>query len=303
MDLTALSDFNLVAGYGGYGRAARASGRPKATLSRHVADLEASLGTRLIERGVRNLQLTEAGALLNARTGPLLCEIAEVGNALGGGLDRPRGRLRVSAPLFFSDVRLGNAAAGFIRAFPEVDLEIRAEDRPVDPVEEDFDVVVRMNPKPDERLVGRCVLRDVLWLVAAHDATRPEPLVGNPSTPLPSVMRSPPRPGECWHIHDGCSRRSYEPVPVLRLSSLPMQRDAAIAGAGAALLPRSLVGIDVATGRLACWGALEGPPTELWALHTSRRPISPKVKAFVAYLEDELREESEGAHGSESAGN
>ncbi len=73
-------------------------------------------------------------------------------------------------------------------------------------------------------------------------------------------------------------------MPVLRLSSLPTLRDAVVAGAGAALLPRSLVGGDVAAGRLACWGWLEGPPTELWALHTSRRLVSPKVTAFVAHV-------------------
>jgi DNA-binding transcriptional LysR family regulator len=290
MDLSALTAFNLVAGHGGFGRAARASGRPKATLSRRVAELEASLGTRLIERGARGLRLTEAGTLLHARTGPLLAEIAEVGAALGGGLDRPRGRLRVSAPLLLSDTQLGRVAATFLRAYPEVDLEICAEDRFVDPVEEDFDVIIRVNPKPDDRLVGRCVLRDELWLVAAPDAARPAPAAEGAPTPLPAVVRSLPRPGEAWHVHDGSSRRSYAPEPVLRLTSLPTVRDAVVAGAGAALLPRSLVGGDVAAGRLTCWGWREGPPTELWALHTSRRLVSPKVRAFVAHLAAALQD-------------
>ena len=134
MDLSALSDFLLVASHGWFGRAARASGRPKATLSRRVAELEASLGARLIERGERSLRLTEAGTLLHARTGPLLGEIAEAGAAVRGGMDRPRGRLRVSAPLLLSDTALGRIAARFVRAYPEVDLTIRSEDRLVDPV-------------------------------------------------------------------------------------------------------------------------------------------------------------------------
>src|SRR5690606_31517577 len=61
MDLLALTDFNLVARHGGFGRAARAAGRPKATLSRRVAELEASLDLRLFERGARNIKLTEEG--------------------------------------------------------------------------------------------------------------------------------------------------------------------------------------------------------------------------------------------------
>ena len=61
-------------------------------------------------------------------------------------------------------------------------------------------------------------------------------------------------------------------------------RDAVLAGAGAALLPRMIVADDVAAGRLACWGEVEGGRTELWALHPSRRLVSAKVQAFVRYL-------------------
>jgi hypothetical protein len=64
MDLLALADFNLVARHGGFGRAARAAGRPKATLSRRVAELESGLGLRLFERGARTPKLTEEGRAL-----------------------------------------------------------------------------------------------------------------------------------------------------------------------------------------------------------------------------------------------
>ena len=72
MDLLALADFNLVARHGGFGRAARASGRPKATLSRRVSELESSLDVRLFERGTRTLKLTQEGRALYERTGSLL---------------------------------------------------------------------------------------------------------------------------------------------------------------------------------------------------------------------------------------
>ena len=64
MDLNALNDFALVAANGGLGKASRASGRSKATLSRRIADLEEQLGVRLIERSARGLKLTEAGQML-----------------------------------------------------------------------------------------------------------------------------------------------------------------------------------------------------------------------------------------------
>ena len=102
MDLEALADFNLVAAQGGFSRAARVSGRSKATLSRRVAELEQSLGVRLINRGTHTLRLTEEGRTLHARTEGLLAEIAEAREAVVLGASVLRGPLRVSAPIVFA---------------------------------------------------------------------------------------------------------------------------------------------------------------------------------------------------------
>ena len=166
MDLQALMDFNLVASHGGFGRASRASGRSKATLSRRVSELEKSLSTRLIERGTHRLRLTEEGQALHGRTEGPLSEIAEAGEAVALGASTPRGRLRVSAPIVFAHVALGRIGARFALAYPEVRLEIVAEDRKVDPVDDDYDIVIRINPSEDERLVGRRFLSDERLLVA-----------------------------------------------------------------------------------------------------------------------------------------
>jgi DNA-binding transcriptional LysR family regulator len=76
-----------------------------------------------------------------------------------------------------------------------------------------------------------------------------------------------------------------KPEPVLRLSSLLMVRDAVLAGAGAAMLPKLLVANDVAAGRLTLWGMQAGPPVELWALQSSRRLVGAKVRAFLDVVE------------------
>ncbi len=112
MDLQALTDFNLVAAHGGFGRASRASGRAKATLSRRVAELEQSLGVRLIERGSQSLRLTDEGRALHERTSGPLSDIAEAGEAVVLGASTPRGRLRVSAPVLLPMSR----SAGSVRA-------------------------------------------------------------------------------------------------------------------------------------------------------------------------------------------
>ncbi|KAB7781846.1 Transcriptional regulator LysR family [Methylorubrum populi] len=132
MDLLALADFNLVARHGGFGRAARAAGRSKATLSRRVAELEASLDLRLFERGTRVLKLTEEGRALHERTGALLAELDETAAAIASGGAKPRGQLRISAPLLFSQVAMGKLAAEFALKHPDVRLEVSTEDRAVD---------------------------------------------------------------------------------------------------------------------------------------------------------------------------
>ena len=155
IDLEALSDFVLVAKHGGVTQAARASKRPKASLSRKVMELEANLGVRLFERGSRSVRLTAEGEALFARTAGPLADIEEAGDLLRDGRAQPRGRLRVTVPAVFGHVLLGRLAAGFVQAYPEVRLDVRLDDRAVNLVEEGYDIAVRLNPKPDSSLVKR----------------------------------------------------------------------------------------------------------------------------------------------------
>ena len=280
MDLLALVDFNLVARHGGVGRAARATGRPKATLSRRVVELESSLGLRLFERGARVLKLTEEGKALHQRTSVLLNEIDETAGAIAQGGSRPRGRLRISAPMLFSQAAMGKLAAGFALQYPEVRLEVTTEDRPVDMVEEAYDLVIRVNPAVDENLVGRVFLRDRLLAVAP-----PGLAVPGASHAVPAVVRGTRRERAAWHVLTPAGKATIEVEPVLTLASLFMVRDAVRLGVGAAQLPLSLVSHDLAAGSLVSWGEIDGPETALWALYPSRRLLSARVSAFLAYLQ------------------
>lgn len=282
MDLLALADFNLVARHGGFGRAAREAGRPKATLSRRVAELEASLDLRLFERGARSLKLTEEGRALFERTALLLTELEETATAIAAGGQAARGRLRVSAPLLFSQTAMGKLAAGFALRYPEVRLEVTTEDRAVDMIEEAYDLVIRVNPEPDATLVGRIFLRDRLVVVASPALPRPDG-----AGPVPAVVRrGPVKPVETWTVKAAAGTSTMQAKPVLSLSSLVMIRDAVRMGAGAARLPLSLVSPDLADGTLAHWGDVEGPDIELWALYPSRRLLSARVSAFLDYLRE-----------------
>lgn len=281
MDLLALADFNLVARHGGFGRAARATGRSKATLSRRVSEMESGLQLRLFERGSRELKLTQEGMTLYERTSALLTELEESVSSVAFGATRPSGRLRVSAPLLFCQLAMGKLSAEFALKYPEVQLEVTTDDRPVDMVEEGYDVVIRVNPQIDENLYGRPFLRDRLVVVASPDFIRPFD-----NQPVPVVVRSSSQQALEWDISTAGGRTRLAVTPILHLSSMIMVRDAVRAGAGVGLLPISLVSQDLEAGRLVCWGDAEGPEIALWALYPSRRLLSARVSAFLEFLKE-----------------
>jgi DNA-binding transcriptional LysR family regulator len=280
MDLNSLEDFQLVATHGGFGKASRASGRSKATLSRRMADLEEALGIRLIERGTQRLELTEAGQLLLGRIEGPMHEVAEAVASARDSLATPRGRLRIAAPILFSQVAFGRIAAQFLANYPEVQIEVVAEDRVVNLVDEHFDASIRINPSRDSELVGRCFAKDRLVLAAAPSFQMPMRQSDKPFL-VPAVVTPTYRDGDFWSVSNG--QFTIEPKPVLRLSSLLMVRDAIAAGAGAAMLPRSIIGSLLESGALVSWGIADDE-VELWVLHTSRRLQSPKVRAFVEFM-------------------
>ena len=278
MDLNALVDFALVAANGGLGKASRASGKSKATLSRRIAELEEQLGVRLLERGARGLKLTEAGERLMARTEGPMHEVAEAMTAAREGLAAPRGKLRIASPVLFSQLEMGRICAEFCAAYPEVTIEAVAEDRMVDLVEEQFDVAIRINPSPDSNLVGRCFAIDKLVVAAAPSVPEPGP---GAVRSVPGIVFSTFQPTH-WTLDGG--RLVLDPIPRLKLSSFLMIRDAAVAGAGAALLPQSIAWGPLTRGELVQWGTVSGIEAALWVLHTSRRLSSPKVRAFVEFI-------------------
>ncbi len=290
MDLSILADFHRVAAAGSLSKASRASGRPKATLSRRVRQLEESLGVRLVERGPHALRLTADGQALYERTHTLLRDIEEVGQNLASGSERPRGLLRVSAPVLFADTHGGRLAAEFALRYPDVQLELVAGDRIVDLVEEGFDVVVRANPHPASELTGRCFARDTMLVVASPSL--PMPKAGTEQAParVPAVTMTRFAAIDSWSFQTDGQPFHVAPDYRLRLSSLVMVQAAVCAGGGAALLPRSLVCNDIVSGRLVQWGVFPGRPVELWVLHNSRRLVSPKVAAFVEFLVERFPE-------------
>ncbi|APG03861.1 LysR family transcriptional regulator [Luteibacter rhizovicinus DSM 16549] len=286
MDLLALADFDVVALHGGFGAASRATGRPKATLSRRVRELEDALGVRLIERGARPFRLTEEGATLHAEAHAMLGRIEDVAEGLVARAGAPRGALRVSAPVLFAHRGLGRLAARFAMNFPAVHLEVVVDDRFVDPLKEGFDVVIRANPAPSTDLAGRCFLRDRLVVAAAPSL--PQPADGGT---FPAIMLGGSQLS-AWRLVAEGRPTTMLPQEIVRLSSMALVYDAVREGVGAAMMPASLIGDDIASGALTSWGEVEGRSIEVWALYPPQRHVAGKVSAFVGMLVDHFRDAS-----------
>lgn len=176
---------------------------------------------------------------------------------------------------------MGKLAAAFALRYPEVLLEVTTEDRPVDMIEEGYDLVIRVNPDPDETLVGRVLMHDRLVVVASPALKR-----SKGDLAVPTVVRGANDLGSVWDVTVRNRKVQIRTNPILSLSSLIMVRDAVRAGVGAARLPLSLVSHDLRAGKLVHWGDADGPPVALWALYPSRRLLSARVSAFLDLLKE-----------------
>jgi len=274
MDLNALREFVAVALHGGFGAASRQAGIPKASLSRRIRQLEDQLGVRLIDRSSHAFRLTPEGELLHKDAAPLIAELAQLPERLHPDQE-PRGPLRVSAPVLLAHSTLGALAAEYRKRYPQVQLEIIGEDHFVDLITEGYDAVIRANPKENADYIGRCFLRERQVLTVSSAAGQLESV-----TPLPLVSL-PQRAAhtELTVLRDGQKIR-LATTTVLALSSPHMIRDAVLAGAGAGVLPPSLIRGELQNGLLREIGALAEAEVEIWLLYPSRRHLSSRLRAF-----------------------
>jgi DNA-binding transcriptional LysR family regulator len=142
-DLRDLDAFVAVAHTRNFRRAALESRVSVSSLSQRLRDMEERLGVRLMNRTTRSVALTEAGELLLARVGPALHDVSDALDQVRGLRDVPSGRLRINAPPPAIDLVLAPMVAPFLKACPQVDLEIVGESSFIDIVAEGFDAGVR----------------------------------------------------------------------------------------------------------------------------------------------------------------
>ena len=279
--------FVAVAQLGSFVKAADKLGLSKAMVSRHVSELEARLGVRLMQRSTRRLSLSDAGAEYLQRCVQILAELAEANAAISAGAVQARGLLKISAPLTFGIRHLAPLWGEFLRVHPQVELEVNLNDRVVDLIEEGYDLAVRIGQLPPSTLVARRIASTRLLLCAS-------PRYLQQAAPIREladlaqhdvIAYSYLATGEQWHFSGPEGARSITVHPRLRSNSGDTCRAAALADQGVVFQPGFLVGEDLKAGRLVqILPQYAGPKLDISVVYASRQHLSHKVRAMVEFL-------------------
>lgn len=293
MELSAIRIFVKVAECKGVSAAARALSLPKSTVSRTLSQLEDRLGLRLVHRTTRGLSLTGEGLTFLRHAHRIVTDVEEAEQDLAAFHGQPRGVLRLTAPFGLGALFLGPALPRFLSRHPEVQVVMDLTGRRVDLVEEGFDLALRVGPLVSSSLVVRRLGGNCPWLCASpgylrgasppvHPHELPEHDMLELTSAVGSVTRRLNGPGGEVAITFSPRLAANDPVVL---------RDSVLAGVGLAWLPPLLVAGDVRQGRMLRLLPEWAPPaTEYHALYPSNRGMSPKVRAFVDFLVDEIAE-------------
>ncbi len=286
-DLQRMAIFARVVEHKSFSAAARSLNLSKSLVSKHITQLEKSIGARLLNRTTRALSLTEAGADFYDHCARIVEELEDAKLAVSRLHTEPRGLLRISSSVSFGRLHIAPALADFLEAYPEVKIDMVATDRFVDLAEEGFDVVVRIVGEPAPNVVAR-------KLAPAHRkmCATPEYFArhGAPKTVqdlehhncLIYTYFNPQGP---WRLRGPDGDISVRAPGNLRLNDDDVLAEAVLRGVGIGLLPTFIVGKDLQSGRLQSVLS-EYIPLErhVYAVYLPTRHLSAKVRCFIDFL-------------------
>lgn len=285
--LQAMQIFRAVVEVGSFAGGARKLGLSNAMVSKQVARLEEQLGVRLLARTTRRLQLTAEGERYLHGAGRLLDELHELEAGLGEQRGEIRGRLRLSAPLDFGVRELIPALQAFEQAHPRIALDVVLEDRRVDLLAEDFDLVVRIGELEDSSLIARPLMEMPLHVYASPDYLE---RYGVPSHPreLPGhrcLHYSLQRNGPSWTLMIDGKPERIRYRPVLTCNNGRALTEAAARGMGLVQKPAFLGEPEVARGRLVrVLETFSPPPLGVYLLYAERELMPTRLRVLIDTL-------------------
>ncbi|MBN9672353.1 LysR family transcriptional regulator [Roseibium aggregatum] len=285
--ITRMRCFLQVVDSNGFSAAAREMGRSKALVSKYVGELEDELGVRLLNRTTRQVSLTEVGEAYYKEAAEILQRIDDLQTSVQSTHREARGRLRVSAPRSMGDDMLNRAMMQFLVEHPDINLDLRLEDRFVDLVEEGFDVAVRVAQLEDSSLIARKIapFRTVVCATPQTIETFGAPKVPGDLSSLPCLIDTNYRFRQNWNFQQNGERLSVSVKGPLEVNSAAAGRDAALCHLGFLRTPLFFVVDDVKKGTLKILlEDYEEPMRGIYAVYPHRRHLSTKVRVFVDFL-------------------
>jgi DNA-binding transcriptional LysR family regulator len=286
--ITAMRLFTRVVQTGSFSAVARESGISQSSVSKNLAALEAKLGARLLVRTSRKLNLTEVGCDYYERCLPILMEIDEAEATVRSMTINPAGVLRVNVPVSFGQRHVIPRIPEFMRAYPNVKIDIMLLDRQVDLVAEGVDVAIRIDILDDSSLIARRLGDSPRLLVASKSYLQKH---GRPNHPdelknFDCLVYSLLGTGNIWHfLHQG-KEFSVGVTGNFQANNSDAVLHMALAGAGIMALPKWMSHPYIENGELEpilTEYTPQGFPIQ--AVYPQNRYVPSKVRSFVSFMQ------------------
>lgn len=279
--------FASVVDAGSFVGAADALALSKAAVSRHVGELEARLGVRLLRRTTRSLSLTEEGEVFYARCRELLGGVDEAEAEITSRSGEAFGALRVTVPVSFGILHLAEVWGRFKAENPKVTLDVTLSDRVVDLVDEGFDLAIRIATLPNSSLISRKLSSTRMVLCASPEYLK---RAGTPTHPRELVQHAV-LAYSYWAARDEWSFEGPQGTvtgttrPCIRSNNGDICRAGALQHQGIILQPTFIVGADLASGALVeLMPAYQAGQLGIYAMYGSRKHVSPKIRLLIDLL-------------------
>ena len=293
--LRAFEVFATVVTKGSFTKAADTLDTSPANVTRYVNELEAHLGTRLLNRSSRKLSLTESGTALFERCKAILDDVAEAEALASTAALQPRGRLRINAGVTFGIRHLAPLWPAFMKRYPDIELDIDLIDRVIDMVEEGYDLAIRVSATQSSvNLVARklAVSRNVVCAAPAYLKRRGVPKTAADLASPACLGFSYAATGDEWRFTDSAGRaQRVKEQCAFHTNNGDTLREAAVAGHGIIRVATFLVGDDLRAGRLVpLLAGFTLDDTEVLALYPSRRHLTAKVRVMIDFLSEAFKQ-------------
>jgi DNA-binding transcriptional LysR family regulator len=285
--LTSLKAFTRVVQHGSFAAAARELRLSRSVVSKYVIELEQELGAQLLVRTTRSARATANGQAYYERCLAILADIEEADQAVAELQSEPRGILRVNGPMSFGTISLGGAVADFMAQCPKLQVQLVLSDEQIDPVEEGFDVTLRIAELPSSSLVARKIAPAprVVCAAPAYLARKGEPTHPNELGAHDCLSYGYLATGNQWKLTGPDGEHRIAVPWTLCSNNGEVLRDAVVKARGIALLPTFIVGVDLAAGRLKqILGDYAAPEIAIYAVYPQTRHLSVKVRVFIDFL-------------------